>query len=194
MSLNDTTIKNDEQDLRHQPTEQRRTYEDEYDDYADDSLEAEPEPFEPPAAAVTPIRPSVRPVESAPATAMQRIQTIHPRSYNDAKAIGTAFRDGIPVIMNLSAMDEANSKRLVEVAHKAGCPYAQLVQTAGEIDWRALDGVRSIGLTAGASAPEHLVNGVIDAFRARYEVTVRPVVTAEEDVEFKVPRILREPA
>ncbi|MCT1829881.1 cell division protein SepF [Brevibacterium luteolum] len=104
----------DEQDLRHQPTEQRRTYKDEYDDYADDGLEAEPEPFEPPAAAVTPIRPSVRPVESAPATAMQRIQTIHPRSYNDAKAIGTAFRDGVPVIMNLSAMDEANSKRLVD--------------------------------------------------------------------------------
>ena len=65
-------------------------------------------------AAVTPIRASVRPVESAPASAMQRIQTIHPRSYNDAKAIGTAFRDGIPVIMNLSAMDEANSKRLVD--------------------------------------------------------------------------------
>ena len=45
---------------------------------------------------------------------MQRIQTIHPRSYNDAKAIGTAFRDGVPVIMNLSAMVEANSKRLVD--------------------------------------------------------------------------------
>lgn len=106
----------DEQDLRHQPTEQRRTYEDEYDDYADDSLEAEPEPFEPPAAAVTPIRPSVRPVESAPATAMQRIQTIHPRSYNDAKAIGTAFRDGVPVIMNLSQMSDGDARRIIDFA------------------------------------------------------------------------------
>ncbi|WP_101649701.1 cell division protein SepF [Brevibacterium ihuae] len=86
------------------------------DDYADDyGVEDFDEvvEYEEPAA-VTPIRASVRPVESAPASAMQRIQTIHPRSYNDAKAIGTAFRDGIPVIMNLSAMDEANSKRLVD--------------------------------------------------------------------------------
>lgn len=65
-------------------------------------------------AQVTPIRASVRPVETAAPASMSRIQTIHPRSYNDAKAIGTAFREGIPVIMNLSAMDETNSKRLVD--------------------------------------------------------------------------------
>lgn len=104
-----------EDDLDEPHTRQPRSavetddYAEEYgvEDY-DDVVEYE-EP-----AAVTPIRASVRPVESAPASAMQRIQTIHPRSYNDAKAIGTAFRDGIPVIMNLSAMDEANSKRLVD--------------------------------------------------------------------------------
>ena len=73
-------------------------------------------------------------------------------------------------------------------------PYSMLIQRAADIDWRALDGVRAIGLTAGASAPEVLVNEVIDAFRARHAVTVELVETAVEDIEFKVPRILREPA
>jgi 4-hydroxy-3-methylbut-2-enyl diphosphate reductase len=65
------------------------------------------------------------------------------------------------------------------------------VQRAAEIDWRSLDGVRSVGITAGASAPEELVTEVIDAFRARYTVTVELVETAQENVEFKVPRVLR---
>jgi 4-hydroxy-3-methylbut-2-enyl diphosphate reductase len=81
---------------------------------------------------------------------------------------------------------------LVEVGRRAGCPYAQLVQRAAEIDWRALEGARSIGVTAGASAPEVLVDEVIAAFRARYKVTERLVETAREDVEFKVPRVLRD--
>ena len=105
-----------------------------------------------------------------------------------------AMAPSCEAILVVGAPNSSNSRRLVEVARKAGCPYAQLIQTATEIDWRALEGVRSIGLTAGASAPEALVNEVIEALRARHEVTVRPVVTAEENVEFKVPRILREPA
>ena len=72
--------------------------------------------------------------------------------------------------------------------------YSGVGKRADEIDWRALDGIESIGLTAGASAPEILVNEVIDAFRARYDVTVEMVETAVERVEFKVPRVLREPA
>ncbi len=76
----------------------------------------------------------------------------------------------------------------------ACCAYAQLVQRASEIDWRALEGIRSLGVTAGASAPEELVNEVIDAFRARFAVTVELVETAQENIEFKVPRLLREPA
>ena len=92
----------------------------------------------------------------------------------------------------VGAPNSSNSKRLVEVGARAGCRYAQLVQRATDIDWRALEGIRSLGITAGASAPEVLVNEVIDAFRARFEVTVEPVVTAEENVEFKVPRVLRE--
>lgn len=97
-------------------------------------------------------------------------------------------------LLVVGAPNSSNSKRLVEVAAKAGCGYAQLVQRATEIDWRALDGIRSLGLTAGASAPEVLVQEVIDAFRARFDVTVKLVETAQENVEFKVPRILREPA
>jgi 4-hydroxy-3-methylbut-2-enyl diphosphate reductase len=94
----------------------------------------------------------------------------------------------------VGAPNSSNSKRLVEVAARAGCNYAQLVQRAGDIDWRALEGIGTLGLTAGASAPESLVEEVIDAFRARYDVTVESVETAVENVEFKVPRVLRVPA
>ncbi|PWG18506.1 4-hydroxy-3-methylbut-2-enyl diphosphate reductase [Salibaculum griseiflavum] len=97
-------------------------------------------------------------------------------------------------LLVVGAPNSSNSKRLVEVARKAGCPYAQLVQRATDIDWRALDGIASIGITAGASAPETLINEVIDAFRDRHDVTVETVETAQENVEFKVPRVLREPA
>ena len=94
----------------------------------------------------------------------------------------------------VGAPNSSNSKRLVEVGARAGCPYAQLVQRASDIDWRALDGIASVGITAGASAPEVLINEVISAFRDRFDVTVELVETAVENVEFKVPRVLREPA
>ncbi|WP_375257094.1 4-hydroxy-3-methylbut-2-enyl diphosphate reductase [Citreimonas sp.] len=94
----------------------------------------------------------------------------------------------------VGAPNSSNSKRLVEVGRRAGCGYAQLVQRAEDIDWRALDGIRSIGITAGASAPEVLIDEVIDAFRARYDLRVEQVETAQENVEFKVPRVLRRPA
>jgi len=100
----------------------------------------------------------------------------------------------IDALLVIGAPNSSNSKRLVEVGRAAGCAYAQLIQRAGEIDWRALQGARAVGLTAGASAPEVLVNEVLDAFRARYATTVEMVETALEDIEFKVPRILREPA
>lgn len=96
------------------------------------------------------------------------------------------------VILVVGAPNSSNSKRLVEVGARAGCKYAQLVQRATDIDWRSLEGITSIGITAGASAPEVLINEVIDAFKARYDVTSEMVETAVENVEFKVPRILRE--
>ncbi|MFT5867983.1 MAG: 4-hydroxy-3-methylbut-2-enyl diphosphate reductase [Paracoccaceae bacterium] len=94
----------------------------------------------------------------------------------------------------VGAPNSSNSKRLVEVGARAGCKYSQLVQRASDIDWRALDGITSIGITAGASAPEILINEVIQAFRDRYDLTEEIVETAVENVEFKVPRVLREPA
>ena len=98
----------------------------------------------------------------------------------------------IDALLVIGAPNSSNSRRLVEVGRSAGCAYAQLVQRAADIDWRALQGARAIGLTAGASAPEVLVEEVIDAFRDRYDVSVELVETAVERVEFKVPRILRE--
>jgi len=92
----------------------------------------------------------------------------------------------------VGAPNSSNSKRLVEVGARAGCSYAQLVQRATEIDWRALEGIRTIGITAGASAPEVLVNEVIDALKERFDVTVEQIETAQENVHFKVPRVLRE--
>src|SRR5690625_599442 len=100
----------------------------------------------------------------------------------------------IEALLVVGAPNSSNSQRLVEVGRAAGCPYAMLVQTAADIDWRAIEGVRSIGLSAGASAPEVLVDGVLNAFRERYDVDIRRVVTAEENVSFKMPRIMREPA
>ncbi|TMV79767.1 4-hydroxy-3-methylbut-2-enyl diphosphate reductase [Thioclava sp. BHET1] len=100
----------------------------------------------------------------------------------------------IDALLVIGAPNSSNSRRLVEVGRAAGCGYAQLVQRATDIDWRALDGISSVGVTAGASAPEELVNEVIAAFRDRYEVRLEQIETARENVEFKVPRVLREPA
>lgn len=93
----------------------------------------------------------------------------------------------------VGAPNSSNSKRLVEVGSRAGCKYSQLVQRATDIDWRALDGITSLGITAGASAPEVLIEEVIAAFEDRFDVTRELVETAVENVEFKVPRVLREP-
>ncbi|HMQ41452.1 MAG TPA: 4-hydroxy-3-methylbut-2-enyl diphosphate reductase [Paracoccus sp. (in: a-proteobacteria)] len=100
----------------------------------------------------------------------------------------------IDALLVIGAPNSSNSRRLVEVGRAAGCAYSQLVMRAAEIDWRAMEGIRAVGVTAGASAPEVLINEVIDAFRARFDVTVEIVETAQENVEFKVPRVLREPA
>ena len=105
-----------------------------------------------------------------------------------------AIAGKVDALLVVGAPNSSNSKRLVEVGAKAGCTYAQLVQRADDIDWNALGDMQNIGITAGASAPEVLVNEVIDAFRAKGEVEVEIVETAQENVNFKVPRVLREPA
>ncbi|WP_081536091.1 4-hydroxy-3-methylbut-2-enyl diphosphate reductase [Rhodovulum sp. P5] len=100
----------------------------------------------------------------------------------------------VQAMLVIGAPNSSNSKRLVEVAANAGCEYAQLVQRAADIDWRAIEGVSAIGLTAGASAPKVLVDEVIQAFRDRFDLTVDEVVTADETIQFRLPKIVREPA
>ena len=94
------------------------------------------------------------------------------------------------LVIVLGAPNSSNSLRLVEVAEGAGCPRAQLVQRAAEIDWSELGDGDVLGLTAGASAPEHLVEEVIAGAQARFEVTVEEVSVARETVHFNLPRPL----
>ncbi|SIS59657.1 4-hydroxy-3-methylbut-2-enyl diphosphate reductase [Phaeovulum vinaykumarii] len=102
-----------------------------------------------------------------------------------------ALAEKVEAILVLGSPTSSNSRRLVEVARAAGCARAQLVERADVIDFDALAGVKSIGITAGASAPEVLVDEVIAAFRDRYDVTLGTVETLKERVEFKLPRIVR---
>ncbi|WP_417806249.1 4-hydroxy-3-methylbut-2-enyl diphosphate reductase [Thioclava sp.] len=105
-----------------------------------------------------------------------------------------AMAGQIDALLVIGAPNSSNSRRLVEVGRAAGCGYAQLVQRADDIDWRAIEGAKAVGVTAGASAPEVLIDEVIVAFRDRYDLTVDQIETAREDIEFKVPRVLRETA
>jgi 4-hydroxy-3-methylbut-2-en-1-yl diphosphate reductase len=94
----------------------------------------------------------------------------------------------------VGAPNSSNSRRLVEVAERAGCAKALLIQRASDLDWNALGKPRRLGLTAGASAPEALVEEAIDALAERYDVNVATVRVADEDVTFQLPRALREAA
>jgi 4-hydroxy-3-methylbut-2-enyl diphosphate reductase len=89
----------------------------------------------------------------------------------------------------IGSPNSSNSVRLVEVARAAGCPRATLVQSAASMDWRALDGVTTVAMSAGASAPEELVEELIEACQRRFAVAVREVEVVKEDVSFKSPPI-----
>jgi 4-hydroxy-3-methylbut-2-enyl diphosphate reductase len=100
----------------------------------------------------------------------------------------------VDAMIVVGAPNSSNSQRLREVAERAGCPYAVLVQRAAEIDWPRFEGIARLGVTAGASAPEVLIDEVIDAFSARFDVTVEVVTTTTESIAFNLPRALREAA
>src|SRR5688572_22837974 len=100
----------------------------------------------------------------------------------------------VDAMIVVGAPNSSNSQRLKEVAERAGCPKAMLLQRAAEIDWSEFEGVRQIGVTAGASAPEVIVDEVLDAFAARYDISVELVRTAEESIVFSLPRSLRSAA
>jgi 4-hydroxy-3-methylbut-2-en-1-yl diphosphate reductase len=97
----------------------------------------------------------------------------------------------VDAMIVVGSPNSSNSQRLKEVAERAGCARAMLVQRAADIDWAALGPIASLGMTAGASAPEVLVEEIIDAFAARYAVSVETVSAADEDVFFPLPRPLR---
>ena len=96
--------------------------------------------------------------------------------------------DGLLVV---GSINSSNSKRLVEVGKKAGCRYSQLIDNVYDIDWRSISGSESIGLTAGASAPEILINQVIDEFKKRYKANVEFIEITKEDIQFKIPSSIR---
>jgi 4-hydroxy-3-methylbut-2-enyl diphosphate reductase len=98
----------------------------------------------------------------------------------------------VDAIIVVGSDNSSNSRRLKEVAERAGCPHAVLVNSAAAIDWTRFGAISVLGITAGASAPELLVEEVIDAFAQRYDVRVEVVTAAEEDVFFPLPRLLRE--
>jgi len=99
----------------------------------------------------------------------------------------------VDAMIVVGAPNSSNSQRLKEVAERAGCRRAVLIQGAGEIDWTEFGSISSLGITAGASAPEVLVEEIIAAFAERYDVSVDTVSAAEEAVFFPLPRALREP-
>ena len=95
------------------------------------------------------------------------------------------------VVLVVGAPNSSNSKRLVEMARQSGCENAMLVQRASQMDWDTIGTPATIGITAGASAPELLVSEVIEALKQRFDVTIRQIETAKESVSFKLPRQLR---
>jgi 4-hydroxy-3-methylbut-2-enyl diphosphate reductase len=91
------------------------------------------------------------------------------------------------LVLVVGAPNSSNSRRLVEVASRAGCPRAELIQTEADLDWAWLEGVTAVGLTAGASAPEILVRRVIEALGRRFSLTVEDVTVVDERVFFRAP-------
>lgn len=94
-------------------------------------------------------------------------------------------------VLVVGAPNSSNSMRLVEVAERAGCPQAYLVQRSDDISWETLGDVKTVGITAGASAPEILVDEIIEAFGERFDIQVETIRTADENIAFNLPRELR---
>ena len=109
---------------------------------------------------------------------------------NRQEAVKAAARQ-VDAVIVVGAANSSNSQRLREVAEREGCA-AQLVADARAIDWQALESVRSIAVTAGASAPEVLVERVVEALDQRFSIALETLTTASESMAFPLPRALRE--
>ena len=98
--------------------------------------------------------------------------------------------EGCDLVLVVGSKNSSNSARLVEVAIRAGARDARLVDDAGHVDWRWFDGVSTVGVTAGASAPEPLIAALADAIADRFDATVVEDAGERETVTFKLPRAL----
>lgn len=103
-----------------------------------------------------------------------------------------AIAENCDVMLVIGSQTSSNSKRLVEVGEKAGVPFATLVSDADSLPWEAIEKADTIGLSAGASAPEYLTDGVIAALKSRYDVSLNEHRIKDENVTFRLPRALRE--
>lgn len=103
-----------------------------------------------------------------------------------------AIAERCDLLLVIGSQTSSNSKRLVEVGDKAGADNAMLISSADSIDWDKVDSAKTIGLSAGASAPEYLTDGVIAALRSRYEIEIQEVEVTKEKVIFRLPRQLLE--
>lgn len=126
-----------------------------------------------------------------PAIAAPHKEDICYATTNRQEAVKALARDS-DVVLVIGSTRSSNSVRLVEVARRAGAGAAHLIKSAADLDWAWLEGARTVGVTAGASAPEDLVEGLIAALRSRFDARVEEVRVTDEDVVFKLPRVLQE--
>jgi 4-hydroxy-3-methylbut-2-en-1-yl diphosphate reductase len=126
-----------------------------------------------------------------PAIAAPHKEDICYATTNRQDAVKAIARDA-DLVLVIGSPKSSNSVRLVEVAKRAGARDAQLVASADDVNWDWFAGVRAVGVTAGASAPEDLVEALIAAIAARFDARVEEVAVTREDVVFKLPRVLAE--
>ncbi len=103
-----------------------------------------------------------------------------------------AIAEKCDLLLVIGSVASSNSKRLVEVGAKAGANDAMLISSADSIDWDRIAKAKTIGLSAGASAPEYLTDGVLAALKSKYTISIEEVVVTEEKVIFRLPKMLRE--
>ena len=103
-----------------------------------------------------------------------------------------AIAENCDLLLVIGSVTSSNSKRLVEVGAKAGADDAMLISSADSIDWDRIASAKTIGLSAGASAPEYLTDGVLAALKSKYDVSIEEVVVTEEKVIFRLPKMLRD--
>jgi 4-hydroxy-3-methylbut-2-en-1-yl diphosphate reductase len=132
-------------------------------------------------------------VDRFPEISVPAVEDICYATTNRQEAIKLAAPT-VEAVIVVGSPNSSNSQRLAEVAERAGCRVSRLLPSARDIDWNVFGDIRSLAITAGASAPEILVEQVIDAFAERYDIEVETLTTTDETVFFPLPRALREEA